>query len=259
MTNLGEWRDGGGVVDRPAFEGAALEQGGGGVDGEGSAGDGEHVRVVDRVAEDGVGGGETDAGEGGDFSFVGWYVKDGVADDAVGDSDAGCEDSVGWDVEAADAFVDDPIAGGTDGPDFGAGGLQLADEGEQFGEDVALDLGGEELCSGGAHVGLADAAVDLHHFAADCEFGDLAGEVAFVALVEPGDCFGESRPCSMVQRMKPEPASPDQRVPSQSKTAMRGARARTDVWNSAVVRIWAACAAVLVEVNASFRVGRKGP
>ena len=43
----------------------------------------------------------------------------------------------------------------------------------------------------------------------------------------------------MVQCMKPEPASPDQRVPSQSKTAMVGERSRTDWWNSAGVRdVW---------------------
>jgi hypothetical protein len=36
--------------------------------------------------------------------------------------------------------------------------------------------------------------------------------------------------------MKAEPASPDQRVPSQSNTAMRGFRAWTRVWKSAVVR-----------------------
>jgi hypothetical protein len=36
--------------------------------------------------------------------------------------------------------------------------------------------------------------------------------------------------------MKVEPASPDQRVPSQSNTATRGFRAWTRVWNSAVVR-----------------------
>src|SRR5438067_6767279 len=41
---------------------------------------------------------------------------------------------------------------------------------------------------------------------------------------------------STVQRMKPEPASPDQRVPSQSKTATLGASDLTAAWNSAVVR-----------------------
>src|SRR5271170_3788801 len=40
----------------------------------------------------------------------------------------------------------------------------------------------------------------------------------------------------MLQCMKPEPASPDQRVPSQSKTAIWGERSRTDWWNSAGVR-----------------------
>ena len=41
----------------------------------------------------------------------------------------------------------------------------------------------------------------------------------------------------MVQFMKPEPASADQRVPSQSNTAMVGESACTALWNSAVVRV----------------------
>lgn len=40
----------------------------------------------------------------------------------------------------------------------------------------------------------------------------------------------------MVQRMKEEPASPDQRVPSQSNTAIWGLRAWTRAWKAAVVR-----------------------
>ena len=41
----------------------------------------------------------------------------------------------------------------------------------------------------------------------------------------------------MVQRMKVEPASPDQRVPSQSKTATLGERAWTLAWNCPVVSV----------------------
>ena len=37
--------------------------------------------------------------------------------------------------------------------------------------------------------------------------------------------------------MKAEPASPDQRVPSQSKTAMRGESAWTAAWKAGVVRM----------------------
>jgi hypothetical protein len=39
----------------------------------------------------------------------------------------------------------------------------------------------------------------------------------------------------MDQRMKAEPASPDQRVPSQSNTATRGDSAWTRTWKAAVV------------------------
>ena len=62
-----------------------------------------------------------------------------------------------------------------------------------LGEDVGLDLGGEVVGGGGAHVGVAEAGVDLDHFAADGEFGDLAGEVALIAPVEPADGFGREQ------------------------------------------------------------------
>jgi hypothetical protein len=47
----------------------------------------------------------------------------------------------------------------------------------------------------------------------------------------------------MVQRMKAEPASPDHKVPSQSKTATRGESWWTAAWKSAVVRVMAVGAA----------------
>src|SRR6266702_6927197 len=182
--------DGGGVVDGPVFDGCAFEECWSWIDGEGPAGDGEHVRVVDGVAEDCVGCGEADTGECGDFAFVGGDIDERIGDEAVGDRDLCGEDSVCGDVEALDTFFDDPVAGGADGPYFGSGGLEVADEGQEFGEDVALDLRGEEFGGRGAHVRLAEAAVDLDHFAADVEFGDLACEIAFVAEVEACDGFG---------------------------------------------------------------------
>src|SRR6185437_11725040 len=98
-----------------------------------------------------------------------------------------CEDSAGRNVEALDAFFDHPVAGGAYGPDLRACGLQCLNEAKEFGEDVALDLGGEEGCGCGAHVGVAEAAIDLNHFSADGELGDLASEIGLVALVEPGN------------------------------------------------------------------------
>ena len=145
---------------------------------------------MDGVAEDRVRVGEADTGEGGDFAFVGGDVEQGVGDDAVGDGYLGCEDAGGFDAEAANAFFDDPVAGGTDGPDLDAAELEFADEDFHLGEDVAFDLGGEEFGRGGAEVGLAEAGVDLDHLATDFEFGDLAGEIAAVADVEAGDGFG---------------------------------------------------------------------
>ena len=159
--------DGGRVIDGPAAGDAAFDEVGGGVDGEGTGGDGEHGGVVDGVAEDGAGCGDADAVEGGYFAFVGGDVKEALGGDVVLHGDASCEDAVGGDVEALDAFFNDPIAGGADGPDVDAVLLEVGDELEHFGEDVALDVVGEEIGGGTAEFGLAESVVDLHHFAAD--------------------------------------------------------------------------------------------
>ena len=154
LKNTGSRRYGGRIVDGPGFVGGAGEEAGGGVYGEGLAGDGEHGRVVDGVAEDGVGCvfacRDADATEGFDFVFVGGDVDEAVGDDAVNDFDARGEDVIGGDVEAADAFFDDPVVGGADGPDVAAVVLELGDEDGEFGEDVGLDVIGEEVGGGGA-------------------------------------------------------------------------------------------------------------
>ncbi len=111
--------------------------------------------------------------------------REGVGDDAVGDLDAGAEDAVGGDAEAEHALFDDPVVGGADGPDVDFAGLEFADEGEHFGEDVLLDAGGEEGAGGGAYFGLAEAVVHLNHLAADVELGDFAAEIASVLGVDP--------------------------------------------------------------------------
>jgi len=182
--------DGGGVVNRPGFGGGAIEEAGAGIYGEGLARDGKHCGVVDGVAEDGVGGGDADAAQGFDFVFVGGDVDEAVGDDVVVDLDAGAEDVVGGDVEAANTFFDDPVVGGADGPDVAAVALEVGDEEGELGEDVGLDVVGEEVGGGGAEGCDWEAAVDLGHVAADVVLGDLAALVAFVALVEPGDLFG---------------------------------------------------------------------
>jgi len=187
------WGDGGGVVDGPALGGGAGEESGGGVYGEGTvgAGDGEHGGVVDGVAEDGVwcvfAGGDADAAEGFYFVFVGGDMDEAVGDEAVVDFYAGREDVVGGDVEAADAFFDDPVVGGADGPEVAAFLLELGDEGGEFGEDVGLDVVAEELGGGGAEAIDGEAAVDGDHVAADVVLGDGGVFIAFVALLDPGD------------------------------------------------------------------------
>ncbi len=147
---------------------------------------------MDGVAEDGVGGvfagGDAYAAEGFDFVFVGGDVDEAVGDEAgVVDLYAGGEDVVGGDVEAADAFFDDPVVGGGDGPDVAAVVLELGDEDGEFGEDVGLDVVAEELGGGGAEAVDGEAAVDGDHVAADVVLGDGAVLVAFVAFLDPGD------------------------------------------------------------------------
>ncbi len=194
--------DGGGEVDGPAFGGAAFEQSSGGVDGEGAcdfllrarvvlgARDGEHGGVVDGVAEDGVGYGDADATQGFDFAFVGGDVDDAVGGIKAVGFDACGEDAVGGDVEALDAFFDDPVVGGADGPDVAAVSLEVGNEGEHLREDVGFDVGAEEVGGGVAEGVDGETAVNLDHLAADVEFGDGALAVAVVAGVEPGDLRG---------------------------------------------------------------------
>jgi hypothetical protein len=189
-------RYGGWIVDGPALGGGAIEEAGGGVYGEGPAGsvlaarDGKHGGVVDGVAEDGVGCGDGDAAEGFDFVFVGGDVDEAVGDDAVVDLDAGAEDMVGGDVEAVDSFFDDPVVGGTDGPDVAAVVPELGDERGELGEDVGLDVVAEEMGGGGAEGFDGETAVDLGHVAADVVLGYGAALVAFVAFIEPRDLRG---------------------------------------------------------------------
>jgi hypothetical protein len=126
---------------------------------------------VNGVAEDAVGCGDTccdaDTAKGFDFAFVGGDVDEAVGDDAVLDFYACGEDAVGGNVEAADAFFDDPVVGGADGPDVATVALEFGDELGEFGEDVGLDVGAEEVGGGAAESFNGEAAVDLDHLAAD--------------------------------------------------------------------------------------------
>ena len=87
--------------------------------------------------------------------------------------------------EVADAFFDDPVVGGADGPDFAAGGVEIGDEALHLRKDVGMDLGAEEGGGGAAELGLLEAGVELHHLSADGEFGDVAGAIEAVAGIDP--------------------------------------------------------------------------
>ena len=120
---------GGGVEDGPVVGGGDVDERRGWVDGEGVAGDFQHGGVVDGVAEDGVWVEDADAAEGLGLAFIGGDVDELAGDDSVFDFDAGGEDVAGGNVEALDAFFDDLVVGGADGPDFRALLLESGDEG----------------------------------------------------------------------------------------------------------------------------------
>ena len=101
------------------------------------------------------------------------------------DGDARGENALRWDAKVADALFDDPVIRGADGPDFAAGGAEIGDQALHLWEDVGMNLGAEEGGGGAAKLGLFEAGVELHHLAADGEFGDVAGEVEAVAGVDP--------------------------------------------------------------------------
>ena len=148
-------------------------------------GDLEHGEVVERIAEDGVGMRKTDAAERCGFGRAGGDVDEFAGDEAVDDFDFGGEDALFGNAEVANAFRDDPLVGGTDGPELDVGFAQRVDEGGQLREDVGAYVLAEVAGSGGAQFLLAQASVDLNHFAADLSLVDLAGEVGAVAVVHP--------------------------------------------------------------------------
>ena len=60
--------------------------------------------------------------EGERLALVCGDIDERAGDEAVDDGDARGEDALGRDAEVADAFFNDPVVGGADGPDFAAGG-----------------------------------------------------------------------------------------------------------------------------------------
>ena len=163
------------------------EQGGGWVDGEGTACDGEHGGVVDGVAEDYVGGVHAGVLESGHLPFVRRNGEDLVGDDSVDDSCSGGQDVIGGDAELTDTFLDDPVVGGADGPDLGSKLVELVDEGLHLREDPRTNELGEVDAGDAAHLVLTQTLVHLDHFAADGELGDLAAEVGAIAAVDEVD------------------------------------------------------------------------
>ena len=139
------------------------------------------------VAEDDVGCVDAGLVEGSDLALVCGNAEDLVGDDAVDDSDPGGQDVIGGDAEVTDAFLDDPVVGGADGPDLGAEQVELIDEVLHLREDSRAAELGEVDASDSAHLVFSQTLVHLDHFAADGEFGDFAAEIGAVAAVDEVD------------------------------------------------------------------------
>ena len=91
----------------------------------------------------------------------------------------------GRNVEAANAFIDDPVVGRTHHPDICPTIVQRGNEGTHFGEDLVCETCLEECRSGPANFQFTQAVVDLNHFPAHGEFRDRAGKIEAVAGVDP--------------------------------------------------------------------------
>jgi hypothetical protein len=148
-------------------------------------GDLEHGKVVARVAEDSVGTRKSNAAQGSGLCGAGGNVDQFAGDQAVDDFDLSREDALFGNAKGANAFRDNPLVGGTDGPEFDVGLAQLVNEAGNFRKDVRADVFGNVAGGGGAQLLLTEAGVDLHHFATDPCFVDGASEVCAVAGVHP--------------------------------------------------------------------------
>jgi len=119
------------------------------------------------------------------LALVGGDVGELGGEHARGDADFRGEDAGFGNVEVADTLGDDPAVGGAHGPELDAQGVKGFEQGADFGEDAVVDVGAEVFGGGGAEFLLAEAFIELDHFAADDEFADGAGEVGAVAVVDP--------------------------------------------------------------------------
>lgn len=169
----------------PSAASTFFEQSGRWIDGEGMCRDLEHGEIVKGVAEDRVGMGKADAAKCFGFSAVSGDIDEVGGNDVFGDSDFGGKDALLGNAEVAHAFGDDPLVGGTHGPKLDVAIDQFPDERVDFREDVGTDMFGEEASGGGAQLLLAQAGIDLDHFAADLRFADGAGKVGTIAGVHP--------------------------------------------------------------------------
>jgi hypothetical protein len=140
---------------------------------------------VKRVAEDGGRMRQADAAESCGFGRAGGDVNQFAGDDLVGHFDFGGEDAIFGNAEFANALSDNPLVGGTDGPEFDVGLAQLVNEAGNFRKDVRADVFGNVAGGGGAQLLLTEAGVDLHHFATDADLVDGAGKICAVAGVHP--------------------------------------------------------------------------
>ena len=78
-----------------------------------------------------------------------------------------------------------PVVGGADGPQCRSPFLQQTAKLTHLRKDVGTDHGVEKYMHGLAEFGFAQVAVDLHHLAADGEFGNFTAHIGSIPLIHP--------------------------------------------------------------------------
>ena len=179
-------------INGPIFVAGELFQVGVGVDGKASFGLGQHIGVPLGVAEGGVGSTADDIAESLGLAGAARDADEAVEDDSFLDENFSGEDAFGRDTEVADAFPDDPLIAGRDGPDFASPIMEPTDQLEHSGEKIGNDVLGDELFGGCFEFRVGEACVQGNHFSAHGVFIDKAFAVVSVAGADVlGNLFGD--------------------------------------------------------------------
>ena len=148
----------------------------------------EHRRVVNGVAEYHIRGRHAGLYQRFGLALAGGNVEQLAGNYATQYLGTRGNDPGGRNVEATNAFFNDPVVGRADHPDLGPAVIQRGNQGLHFGEDFIQEARAEESGRRPADFRFAHAIVDLHHFPAHGELRDFSCQVEAVAGVDPVTC-----------------------------------------------------------------------